>query len=128
MDILLDTHTFLWYGLASPKLSAQAKALIQSPVNRKHLSMASPWEISIKISAGKFQLSQPVDRFFEDQMALDSVDFLPITLAHIARVSALPLHHRDPFDRMLIAQSLTEGIPLVSADAALDAYGIVRLW
>ena len=128
MDILLDTHTFLWFGLASPKLSEYAQTLIQNPRNRKHLSLASPWELSIKISTGKFQLAQPVDEFFKEQMRLDDIGFLPITLAHIARVSTLPFHHRDPFDRMLVAQSLTENIPLVSADAALDAYGIIRLW
>jgi len=128
VDILLDTHTFLWFGLASPKLSNFAQGLIQNPYNRKYLSMASPWELSIKISVGKFQLAEPVDKFFEDQMHLDDINFLQITLAHIARVATLPLHHRDPFDRMLVAQSLTGNIPLVSADAALDAYGINRLW
>ena len=128
MDILLDTHTFLWYGLASPKLSTTAFGLIQDSANRKHLSIASPWEISIKISVGKFQLAEPIDTFFSEQMRLDNVQFLPITLRHLVRVSTLPFHHRDPFDRLLIAQSLTEGIPLVSADAQLDAYGVTRLW
>lgn len=128
VDILLDTHTFLWNGMASPSLSEKAEALIQNPANRKFLSIASPWELSIKISTGKFRLSEPVDIFFEEQMRLDDVHLLPIPLLHLTRVSALPFHHRDPFDRILIAQSLTEGIPLVSADAVFDAYGVTRFW
>lgn len=128
MQILLDTHTFLWYILTNPQLSARAKALIQASENEKLLSIASPWETSIKVSTGKLMLSEPLEAYFAEQMRLNSIQLLPITLAHIARVSTLPFHHRDPFDRLLIAQSLTEGIPLVSADSAFDAYGVARLW
>ena len=109
-------------------MSEKAEALIQDPGNRKFLSLASPWEVGIKVSTGKLTVSQPVDQFFAEELPANSVQLLPITLAHIARVSTLPLHHRDPFDRMLIAQSLTENIPIISADAAFDAYGITRLW
>ncbi len=128
MPILLDTHTFLWYILANPQLSARAKALMRASENEKFLSIASPWETSIKVSTGKLMLSEPLESYFAEQMRLNSIQLLPITLAHVARVSTLPFHHRDPFDRLLVAQSLTENIPLVSADAALDAYGIERLW
>lgn len=128
MDILLDTHTFLWNGMASLKLSEYAQILMQNPAHRKYLSIASPWEVSIKISAGKFRLSEPVDVFFDEQMRLDNVQLLPITLLHLTRISVLPFHHCDPFDRMLIAQSLTESIPIISADVAFDAYGVERLW
>ena len=128
MQILLDTHTFLWYILANPQLSARAKELIQDFENEKLLSIASPWENSIKISTGKLMLSEPLELYFDEQMRLNSVQMLPITLAHIALVATLSLHHRDPFDRMLIAQSLTEKIPIVSADTAFDQYGVTRLW
>lgn len=128
MQALLDTHTFLWFIRDSPQLSVKAREIIEDTANDVFLSIASPWETGIKVSAGKLTLDRPVDTFFEDFMQLSRVTMLPITLVHIARVSVLPFHHRDPFDRMLVAQSLTENIPLVSADAALDAYGITRLW
>ena len=128
MRALLDTHTILWYAFGDPKLSALAKSLVDDPVNEKLLSIVSPWEVGIKVGSGKLSVAKPVDIFFASQINLLSLQLLPITLAHVARVSALPLHHRDPFDRMLIAQSLTENIPLLSADAAFDAYGITRLW
>lgn len=128
MRLILDTHTFLWYIFGDPQLSAAATALLQDPANEKLLSLASPWEVGIKVSTGKLTLSRPLEAYFEEQMRLNSIQMLPITLAHIARVSTLPFHHRDPFDRMLIAQSLTENIPIISADAAFDAYAITRLW
>ena len=128
MRLFLDTHTFLWYIFGDRQLSTAATALLQNPANEKYLSIASPWEVGVKISTGKLTLSVPLEAYFEEQMKLNSVQTLPITLAHIARVSALPLHHRDPFDRMLIAQSLVEGIPLVSADAVFNAYGVTLPW
>ncbi len=128
MQLLLDTHTFLWFIRGSPQLSAKAQEAIEDTANACFLSIASPWEVGIKVSTRKLTLGRPVDEFFEERMRLNSIAFLAITLAHIARVSTLPFHHRDPFDRMLVAQSLTGSITLVSADAALDAYGITRLW
>ena len=128
MQLLLDTHTFLWFTSASPQLSATALVYIEDPANEIFLSIASPWETGIKVSTGKLTLGRSVDSFFEQRMGFSGISLLPITLAHIDRVSTLPFHHRDPFDRMLVAQSLTENIPLVSADTALDAYGIVRFW
>ena len=128
MRLILDTHKFLWYIFGDPQLSSEANTLLQNPANEKLLSTASPWEVGIKVSTGKLKLSRPLEAYFEEQMQLNSIAMLPITLAHIARVSTLPFHHRDPFDRMLIAQSLVEGIPIISADAVLDAYGVVRYW
>ena len=128
MPLLLDTHTFLWFTRASPELSGKARDLIEDTETNLFLSIASPWETSIKVSTGKLVLGRPVDVFYEDRMQRSSIALLPITLAHIARVSTLPFHHRDPFDRMLIAQSLTDNIPIISADAAFDAYGVERLW
>jgi len=128
MQLLLDTHSFLWFSNASPQLSAGALELIEEPANDIFLSIVSPWETGIKISTGKLTLNRSVDKFFEERMQASGIILLPIKLHHIAHISTLPFHHRDPFDRILVAQSLTENIPLVSADAALDAYGIVRLW
>lgn len=128
MNLILDTHTFLWFVFGNARMSERAEALIQDSRNRKFISLASPWEVGVKVSTGKLTVSQPVDQFFAEEMYANSVELLPITLAHIACVSTLPFHHRDPFDRMLIAQSLTENIAVISADAVFDAYGVVRLW
>ncbi len=128
MRALLDTHSILWYAFGDPKLSTLAKSLIDDPVNEKLLSIVSPWEVGIKVSSGKLTVAKPVDIFFASEINLLSLQLLPITLAHVACISTLPFHHRDPFDRMLIAQSLIEGIPIISADAVFDAYGITRLW
>ncbi len=128
MRLILDTHTFLWYIFGDPRLNTAATALLQDRANEKLLSLASPWEVGIKASTGKLTLSRPLEAYFDEQMQLNSIKMLPITLAHIARVSVLPFHHRDPFDRMLIAQSLTDSIPIISAEAVFDAYGVERLW
>ena len=128
MHLLLDTHTFLWFTRASPELSDTARVLIEDAKNNLFLSIASPWEVGIKVSTGKLTLGRPAELFFEDRMRRSRVELLPITLAHIACVSTLPFRHRDPFDRMLIAQSLTESIAIISADAVFDAYSVQRLW
>lgn len=128
MPLLLDTHTVLWYAFGSQNLSSLARTLIDDPAEGKFLSIASPWEVGIKVSSGKLSVAQPVDDFFADQMRRLSLRLLPISLAHVARIATLPFHHRDPFDRMLIAQSLTENMNIVSADSVLDTYGVTRLW
>lgn len=128
MALLLDTHTVLWYAFGTSNLSSLARTLIDDPAEEKYLSVASPWEVGIKVSSGKLSIAEPVDIFFADQMRRLSLRLLPVSLAHVARVSTLPFHHRDPFDRMLVAQSLTERMAIVSADAILDAYGVTRLW
>ncbi len=128
MRFLLDTHTFLWFVWNSPQLSAAARLLIEEPTNEIWLSVASVWEIAIKVSTGKLALTQPLDTFFAEQLARNRIRLLPLELRHAARVSTLPFHHRDPFDRLLVAQSLTDPMPLVSADAVLDAYNIDRRW
>ncbi len=128
MRLLLDTHIFLWFVFDDAQLNVRARTLIEDPDNESLLSIASVWETCIKVGIGKLQLKKPPETFFREQLTDSGIGLLPIEIKHAAQVSALPLHHRDPFDRLLIAQSLTEGIPLVSADAALDAYGVTRLW
>lgn len=128
MRLLLDTHTFIWFVLDSPKLSLTLRGLIEDENNEKLLSTASIWEIAIKQSTGKLYFGLPFRLFIEQQLSLNSIELLNINLDYIALVATLPLHHRDPFDRLLIAQSMVEQIPILSADSAFDAYQIQRLW
>ena len=128
MRLLLDTHIFLWFVLSPSQLSAAALAAIQNPQNRIFLSLVSAWEMSIKSGSGKLNLAQPIEPFVEDQARRNRFEILPITLPHIAAVERLPHHHRDPFDRLLIAQSITEAMPLISADRAFDPYPVSLLW
>jgi PIN domain nuclease of toxin-antitoxin system len=128
VNLLLDTHSFIWFVEDSPSLSAQARALIEEPTNAVFFSMASVWEMAIKISLGKLHLSQPFDLFIPNQLLLNDITILDITINHTLRVATLPFHHRDPFDRLLIAQSLVERMPCVSIDSVFDAYSVHRLW
>lgn len=127
MKYLLDTHTFLWFVNDSQQLSPEAKDLIESDVDLL-LSVVSLWEIAIKTSLGKLTLPDDYDKFILQQIALNDVETLPITLPHLNLVATLPFHHRDPFDRLLVAQAMVENIPIVSADNFLDAYSINRQW
>ncbi len=128
MRILLDTHSFLWFINADTQLSITARALIEEPTNQPFLSVASLWEMAIKISLGKLQLAQPFETLIPAQLRLNGIALLGITISHTAMVATLPFHHRDPFDRLLIAQARVEEIPIVSKDAAFDDYEITRLW
>jgi len=111
-----------------PTSDRWARALIEDEKNRKFISVASLWEIAIKFSIGKLSLSAPFDQLIPQQLSLNGFELLPIEIAHLATVAALPFHHRDPFDRLLIAQAMTEKIPVVSSDSAFDAYtNVTRL-
>ena len=127
MKLLLDTHTFLWFIEDSPQLSANVKNLLESDVDLL-ISAASLWEIAIKTSIGKLTLTQPFDAFIPDQLRKNAIDLLPIAVSHLALVSTLPLQHRDPFDRILVAQAIIEQLPIVSIDDKLDLYGVKRVW
>jgi PIN domain nuclease of toxin-antitoxin system len=128
--VLLDIHALLWYVLADAQLSSAAETLIADAANEVLLSPASYWEIAIKVSAGKFILKQPLEDFFDLCRNRYGFRILPIEPRHAARVITLPLFHdhKDPFDRLLVAQSLAEGISLISNDQRLDRYGVQRLW
>lgn len=128
MRVLVDTHVFLWFIEDSPQLSLTAKALIEDGANEILLSVGSLWEMAIKASLSKLQLGGPFGPYVAEQLRVNSIELLDITLEHAAAVAALPLHHRDPFDRLLVAQALVEAIPLVSADTLLDAYPVSRVW
>jgi len=128
MNILLGTRAFLWFVWDDAHLSQAAKDAISDPNNRKLVSVASVWEIAIKISLQKPDLGMPYLPFMQSQLAINLFEMLSLTLEHGAEVSRLPFHHRDPFDRLMIAQSMCEQIPIVSADPAFDAYSIKRIW
>lgn len=128
MNYLLDTHTFLWFINADPSLSAPAQAAIESGTNDIFLSFASLWEMAIKVSLGKLIVPLPFAEFMQEQMRENGIILLQIQMAHIELVTRLPFHHRDPFDRLIIAQSLVDQIPIIGKDDIFDAYGIQRLW
>lgn len=126
--LLLDTHSFLWFIEGSSLLSTNARSAIDDVTSEVFLSVASLWEIAIKVNIGKLSLHQPYATLIPQMLQLNRIQLLNISFAHTAAVASLPLHHRDPFDRMLVAQSLVEGMALVSVDTALDVYGVTRLW
>jgi PIN domain nuclease of toxin-antitoxin system len=128
MKVLLDTHAFLWFIEGSSNLSTAARGLIETSSNQSLLSVASLWEMAIKISLGRLRLGQPFELLIREQLDLNGIETLAIDLSHVAAVVTLPFHHRDPFDRLLIAQAIVEDIPLVSVDSAFDAYPVNRLW
>ena len=128
MRLLLDTHTLLWFYLGDPQLSAAARLLIEDAANTKLVSPASYWELAIKIGLGKYTLTESYDDFIQHAIFDNGFIILPVEPRHTAVVVSLPLHHKDPFDRLMVAQAMVERIPLVSADAALDPYPIPRLW
>ena len=115
MKLLLDTHTFLWFINNSPQLSIDAKNLIESDVDLL-LSIASLWEIAIKVSIGKLTIPNTYDQFIPQQVQLNDMEILSISMAHLTVVTTLPFHHRDPFDRLLIAQAMVEKMSIISAD------------
>lgn len=125
--VLLDTHAFLWWCADTPELSKKARNLIAAEEGCL-LSLASVWEMSIKLSLGRLDLPVPFDRYIPEQLALNGFSQLAIDFRHIARGARLPWHHRDPFDRLLIAQALEEDLTIVSRDRAFDRYGVRRVW
>jgi PIN domain nuclease of toxin-antitoxin system len=128
LKLLLDTHAFLWYLNDDPSLSSTAKGLIADPANDKLVSVASCWEIAIKIGRKKLNLGEAATTFLPRELAVNRFGLLGIDLYHATFVESLPPHHKDPFDRLLVAQSLIEKLPLVSVDTQFDSYGVTRLW
>jgi PIN domain nuclease of toxin-antitoxin system len=128
MRLLLDTHTFLWFVLNEPTLRSSARALIEDPTNDILISPASYWEIAIKVGLKKLDLRSSYDDFMHRGIVGNDFEVLPIEPRHTSVLTMLPHHHKDPFDRLLIAQAMAEAIPVVGADAAFDAYPVTRLW
>jgi PIN domain nuclease of toxin-antitoxin system len=109
-------------------LSGTARSLIEDPTNDLFLSAASIWEMAIKIGLGRLKIGEPFEKLIPEQLRLNAIDILNIEIKHTSALIALPFHHRDPFDRLLIAQSLVEKLPLISIDSAFDLYGVTRYW
>ena len=128
MRLLLDSQSLIWYVDQDQLLSRPAHAAITDPQNDLLLSAAAVWEIGIKCGLGKLSLSAPFQGWMTKAIADLSLDILPITVAYTAVQATLPSHHRDPFDRMLVAQALVEQVSIVSSDAIFDRYGVMRLW
>ncbi|MEK7374298.1 MAG: type II toxin-antitoxin system VapC family toxin [Thermodesulfobacteriota bacterium] len=124
MRVLLDTNSFLWFISGSDRLSIDAKNFIADMQNQLVLSAASSWEIAIKISLGKLDLLQPYGQLIPQQLEENDIAVLPLEIGHLNKVIDLPFHHRDPFDRLIIAQALAEGIPVVSSDAVFSQYAV----
>ncbi|MBI4821925.1 MAG: type II toxin-antitoxin system VapC family toxin [Deltaproteobacteria bacterium] len=127
MKLLLDTHAFLWFVAGDEKLSPAARTSIEQGETRI-LSVASLWEMAIKASIGKLRLDLPFEELVERHVRPNGIELLGIEIRHVSRVAALPFLHRDPFDRLLVAQALGEGLVVVSADESFDAYGVARVW
>jgi PIN domain nuclease of toxin-antitoxin system len=128
VTLLLDTHAFIWWVENDPSLTRRARAEITDPANSCLFSVASAWEIAVKVSIGKLEAARDLARALPDLLAVNRFELLHVELVHAARVAALPFHHRDPFDRFLAAQALEEGLAIVSADAVFRRYGVERVW
>jgi PIN domain nuclease of toxin-antitoxin system len=128
MKILLDTHTFLWWITDDQRLPDHAREIISNGDNELFLSAASGWEITIKAKIGRLNLPDEPQRFIPEQMKLNFIQSLPIQMSHALHVSTLPDYHRDPFDRLLIAQSQLEEIPILSSDPQIANYQVEVIW
>ncbi|MCU1289068.1 MAG: PilT protein domain protein [Acidobacteria bacterium] len=124
MNLLLDTHIFIWSQIAVKKLSAQKLQALKDNQNILFLSLASVWEIQIKIQIGKFNFPKPLSDVIKEQQTVNNLQILPITAEHIYHLENLPLHHKDPFDRLLIAQSIVEDYTIVTDDANFSSYSV----
>ncbi len=126
--VLLDTHAFLWYVFRDKRLSRKATRTISEPGTVKMLSMASVWEIVIKTRLGKLRLGMGIEEFLERHVKGRQIEVLPIELPDLVAYSSLPMHHTDPFDRLLIAQATKNGVPIVTSDARFGKYAIETVW
>jgi PIN domain nuclease of toxin-antitoxin system len=127
MEVLLDTHAVIWWFEGATGLSKRASLIIASPSNLILISAAVGWELAIKVNIGKFNTPSLVQELSQ-LVGREGFAELPISLEHAVRAGLLPLHHRDPFDRLLVAQAQARGAPILSADRALDAYDVRRIW
>ncbi len=128
MKLLLDTHTFIWWNSNSSKLSKRALELCSDRNYTLFLSLVSIWEITIKSQLGKLSLNESFTEIIENQQRLNNLQILPIRLNHILALHDLPLHHRDPFDRLLISQAILENAILVSRDSVFQYYSVTLEW
>ncbi len=128
MRTLLDTHAFLWWISDSPELSERAREVMADERNELLFSVVSGWEIAVKAGLGKLELPDVPAKFVTGQISSNDIEVLPIYLAHAMRVHDLPEYHRDPFDRLLVAQALVEELPLISGDQEISRYPVETIW
>jgi PIN domain nuclease of toxin-antitoxin system len=127
MKLLLDTHAFIWFVEDDNQLPENAKRLIENSENEIYLSIASLWEITIKLQLNKIELSQPLEKILE-LATLNGFVFLPILPNHLITLLTLDFHHRDPFDRIIIAQTIAEKLTIITKDKVFDGYSVERYW
>ena len=128
MRLLLDTHVFLWWIDDAPALSRKARTAIADPQNQCLLSLVSSWEMAIKLSLGKLELPAAIEHFIPEQLAANGFGQLQINFRQVAKVATMAYHHRDPFDRLLIAQAIEEDVPVVTSDPVFKKYGVKVIW
>jgi PIN domain nuclease of toxin-antitoxin system len=128
MKLLLDTHTFIWWANEPEKLSEKVVAACQDSRNTLILSVVSAWEMQIKMQLGKLKISRPIEELIKTQQQTNGLQVLPVELAHVLNLNNLSSHHKDPFDRLLVAQANIEGATLVSVDPAFSGYSVQLLW
>ena len=128
MQILLETHAFIWFIEGNNSLSSTARDSILKPENQLYLSIASLWEIAIKLNLDRLSFAEPFEQLIPHQMKLNSIHSLPISFVHLNQLIGLPFHHRDPFDRLLIAQAISEKLPIITRDKSFPDYEVELIW
>ena len=128
MKVLLDTHAFLWFIQGDERLGEQARELIELESSRRLVSMVSLWEMAIKASLGRIRIPLPIEHLVAEHVEGNAMEVLDVSVAHLDALMALPMHHRDPFDRLLIAQARSEGAVMLSRDGQLGLYDVETRW
>ncbi len=128
MRLLLDTHVFMWWDSAPDKIPEETFTLLKQPQNELLLSLVSVWEMQIKVQLGKLTLRNDLKDIVQQQQTTNGIELLPVSLAHVLDIDKLPYHHKDPFDRLLIAQSRVESVLLVSGDRIFQQYDCTVVW
>jgi PIN domain nuclease of toxin-antitoxin system len=128
VKVLLDTHAFLWFIAADAQLNSHARRLIEDPGNQRYLSVASVWEITIKSSLGRLTVPTPPSVLIRDHIWSNAIALLAVMPEHFDLLHSLPYHHKDPFDRLMIAQAMHEGMVLITQDQAFSAYNVQVEW
>jgi PIN domain nuclease of toxin-antitoxin system len=128
MNILLDSHTLIWFSQNSLQLSSSAIKILEDRNNLLFLSLVSVWEIQIKVQLGKLNLDISLSEIVKDQTKINDVQILPLKLSHIWTLDTLPYYHKDPFDRLLISQAITENLIILGVDSVFDSYPVQKIW
>jgi PIN domain nuclease of toxin-antitoxin system len=128
MKLLVDTHAFLWWAEGAPALGKKAEVALSDARNHAYLSIVSCWELAIKLGLGKLRVDESLEQFIPKQLALNGFKLLGLEIPHVARLASLPFRHRDPFDRLLVAQAIEERLTIVTAERAFRKYDVSVVW